>query len=207
MSTDLDHVPNETRADAMRVEEASATDPMAAQMMRMTAAAWQAAEGDGAAVPPDLAADAVQAVRNAQRAHLDKTRAQAIKPGVHVTLHAYPDGSQDVHVHTPTGLRLTVDGLVRYLADKPADAVRAVAALLEVLAPGKEISRSVQIAGGPDAGPYTRLLDVPGVTLDTIPSYDPLDVIDLARVEIGGIFGARIAASRRRPLGSAPEVP
>lgn len=113
-------------------------------------AADEAAEAADTDAPPAIEkGDAAQAVRSAQQAHLKATRAQAIEPGVHVTLHAFPDGSQELHVHTPTGLRLTVDGLVRYLADKPIDALRAVVALMKTL--------PVSLGGQIDLGSRNRL--------------------------------------------------
>jgi hypothetical protein len=80
---------------------------------------------DDDTVPPDLAADAVRAVRAAQRAHLDSTsRAKGLHTG---TVEARLDiGDAD-------GLRVALDELARYLAGKAPETLAALVALLKTL--------------------------------------------------------------------------
>lgn len=75
-------------------------------------------------VSPDLAADAAQAVRAAQRAHLDAT-AGAWTVG--------PLGPPQFTITGPDALRLVLDAVVRYLAGKAPETLAALVELLKTL--------------------------------------------------------------------------
>lgn len=163
-------------ADAMRAAADKQPDPMAAAMMRMTASAWTsaAAAPEDNTVAPDLAADAVRAVRSAQRAHLEATRAQAPR-------HAGPDcpdpcgvcaeqkaadlaalapegflfgtvsANGEMVIHNGQGAQAALDALVRYLETHvsalPADLVqRAILALSMTLPAGPLAPTSEPVA-------------------------------------------------------------
>lgn len=184
-------------------------------------------------VPPELAADAVQAVRAAQRAHLDSTRAVEIATRAIVeevgcdaeeagsTAFAViealngagwdPIGGRPVSpdpaaaaaftgtartearldIADATGLRVALDGLLRYLADKPAETVRTIAALVQTLPHG--LCPSVTLAAD-NRHAFDMLAALPGAEVEErdIPPSTSVWVV------INGVdFGA--AVSRRTP--------
>lgn len=80
-----------------------------------------------AKIDGEAAADAEQAVRAAQRAHLDRTR-----PAFTGTVQT----EARLDIHDAAGLRAALDGLVRYLVDKPGETLRTIAALVRTLPVG-----------------------------------------------------------------------
>jgi hypothetical protein len=102
---------------------------------------------------------------------------------------------QRVEIGDAGGARMVLDALVRYVDDKPAEAVKAIATLVQAFAPGHRLSRTVGIACGSDTSVYDRMAQLPKVEIGTQP-WEGGSTLETARVYEGGVFGVLVSVSR-----------
>jgi hypothetical protein len=102
------------------------------------------------------------------------------------------DTEPRLDIHDDDGLRVAIAGVVRYLADRPAEALRAIAALVATLPARFPL---LGLAGCDDRGAFDLVAALPGARTWSQPHEDGM--LDVVTATIDGLD---IRAGRRRPM-------